>query len=214
MSEQPPARSSRTRNLIQVLAVFLLIMAACYGYLRPKLAETQQLTMAAQDATRGIREQINDISARKQRESVDRSRYEALEKTGFLGDQNRLNAARILENMRVRHRVTGMEYQIDAVESIPVTRQQDNAGLIIRNSKIDMTLHGFLDSDMIDFSEAAQRSLPGHVTLKEIFIEKLADPTQDQLMAISRGGGIDLVRATLVLQWRVAQTPAQAAGVQ
>lgn len=214
MSEQPPSRSSRMRNLIQALAIFVLIMAGCYGYLRPKLSETQNLTLEAQDATRGIREQINDIAARRQRDARDRGRYEALEKSGFLGDQNRLNAARILENLRVRHRVTGMEYQIDAVEAVPVTRQADNASLIIKNSKIAMTLHGFLDSDLLDFSEAAQRSLPGHVSLREIFIEKLADPTQDQLMAISRGGGIDLARAMLVLQWRVAQTPDQAAGVQ
>lgn len=94
-----------------------------------------------------------------------------------------------------------------------MTRQAENSSVIMNKSRISITLHGFLDTDLRDFSDSVRHSLPGHISLREIRIDRLATPTRDQLASISRGGGEDLVRATLVLQWRVTQLPDKAAGL-
>ncbi|HEX4890149.1 MAG TPA: hypothetical protein VFW37_07255, partial [Alphaproteobacteria bacterium] len=140
-------------------------MTACAGYLQPMLEDTRQVTLSARDAIAGLNVQISDLAARRAREEVERRNFVKLEKDGFLGEQNRLNAARILEQLRIRHRIADLEYQIDAVETIPVLRQADGAGVMLSSSEISLTLNGFLDIDARDFSNAVRHSMPGHISL-------------------------------------------------
>lgn len=213
MSGGAEAKSAVNPNLIYALIVFGLIMTACAGYLQPMLEDTRQVTLSARDAITGLNVQISDLAARRAREEVERRNFVKLEKDGFLGEQNRLNAARILEQLRIRHRIADLEYQIDAVETIPVLRQADGAGVMLSSSEISLTLNGFLDIDARDFSNAVRHGMPGHISLRQLEIVKLEPPAQELLADIRRGGGRALVRAKMVLQWQVAKISDSAAGL-
>ena len=188
MTGNTAAQSSVMQGFAAATVIFALIMWACVGYLRPELANYRQMTNAALDATVSINAQINDLAARKARDDADRREFQMLEKDGFLGEQNRLNAARILERLRVQHRIAGLEYQIDAVDKVTIPGQPENTG-VMSSSKISLNMRGFLDSDMRDFTTAIQRGLPGHVSHRQIEIVKLDPPANDLLALISRGGG-------------------------
>lgn len=198
-------KSPVRRVFILLLIIFVLIISACVFYLLPELASNRRMTAAADDAATGINAQMNDIAAREARQQADRSKFEMLEKEGFLGPQNRLDAARILEKLRVQHRIAGLEYQIEPVQALSILRQPENTGVVMSISKITLSLRGFLDGDLHDFIEALKRGLPGHVTVTGMEMEKTA-PLSDELLAdISRGGGSGLVRGAVELQWQVAQ---------
>lgn len=211
MTDSTAAQSRLTRGFTITLVIFILIMWGCFGYLQPELASYQQMTGAARDAAVSVNVQISDLAARKARDHADRRTFESLEKDGFLGEQNRLNAARILEMLRVQHRIVGLEYQIEAVDKVTILGQADNTGTVMSSSKISLNMRGFLDSDMHDFTAGVQRDLPGHVAVTAIEVVKLASPSNVLLAAIRRGGGTELVSASVELQWQVVQ-PAKETG--
>ena len=205
MTGNTAAQSSLMQGFAAATVIFALIMWVCFGYLRPELANYRQMTNAALDAAVSINAQINDLAARKARDDADRREFQMLEKDGFLGEQNRLNAARILERLRVQHRISGLEYQIGAVDKVTIPGHPENTGIVMSSSKISL--------NMRDFTTAIQRGLPGHVTVTEIEIVKLASPGNDLLALISRGGGTELVSATVELQWQAVQPAKEAAGI-
>jgi len=213
MTGNTAAQSFLMQGFAAAMAIFVLIMWACFGYLRPELVNYRQMTNSALDAAVSINAQIKDLAARKTRDDADRREFQMLEKDGFLGEQNRLNAARILERLRVQHRISGLEYQIGAVDKVTIPGQPENTGIVMSSSKISLNMRGFLDSDMRDFTAAIQSGLPGHVTVIEIEIVKLASPGNDLLALISRGGGTELVSATVELQWQAVQPAKEAAGM-
>lgn len=200
------------QKFILVLIIFTLIISACLFYLLPELASYQRMTASADSASAGLNVQINDVAVRKAREDADRSKFEMLEKEGFMSQQDRLNAARILEILRIQHRMTGLEYQIEPVRMVPVLRQPENTGVTMSVSKISLGLRGFLDGDAHDFIKALKRGLPGHVVITELELEKII-PLSDELLAhISSGDGGELVKGSVELQWRSALPDAENSG--
>ncbi len=213
MTDRMAAQSSLMQGFVAALVVFILIMGACFGYLQPELTSYQQMTAAALDAAVSVNAQMNDIAARRARDDADRRQFEMLEKDGFLGGQSRLNAARILEILRVKHRISGLEYQIEPVQILSVPGQDENKGVAMSSSKISLSMRGFLDNDLRDFTAAVKRSLPGHVTVTAIEMVKLTPLSNELLANISRGGGGELVSGTVELQWQVVHPTKESAGL-
>lgn len=213
MTGRLEARSSVSKGFVAALVIFALIMVACVGYLRPELTRQKQMTAATRDAAISLNVQMNNISARKARDDAERREFETLERVGFLGQQNRLEAARLLEKLRIQHRISGLEYQIEPVQMLSILRQPENEGVIMSVSKISLSMRGFLDGDLRDFTMAVKRGLPGHITLTAMEMTKLTPLDNELLVEISRGGGTELVGGTAEMQWQVARPAKNDAGL-
>ncbi len=213
MTGRLEAQSSVSKGFVAALIIFVLIMVACVGYLKPELTRYRQMTAAARDTAVSLHVQMKDISAREARDVVERRKFEELEKVGFLGQQNRLQAARLLEKLRIQYRVSGLEYQIEPVQTLSVLRQPENSGVMMSVSKISLSMRGFLDGDLRDFAMAVKRSFPGHITLTAMEMTKLTQLDNELLVKISRGGGTELVGGTVEMQWQVARPAKDDAGL-
>jgi hypothetical protein len=205
MNNRAADQTALTLRFGAALTLFVLIMAVCFGYLAPEVANYQQMTLAADDAATNVMLQLNDLSARKIRDDADRKRFDELEKDGFVGPQNRLNAARVLEQLRQRHRISGMEYQIDPAETISIIRQPEGTGEKLTVSEISLSIRGFLDRDLRDFTAAVKRDFPGFITITEVEMEKIETPTSELLSQIRVGQGTELLRGSVKLLWQVLQ---------
>ena len=205
MSDRAAAQTALTQKFAVALGLFVLIMAICFGYLAPELSAYQQMIATANDAAVSINVQLNDIKARKIRDDADRARFIELEKDGFIGEQNRLNAARILETLRIQHRISGLEYQINPVETRTILRQPENTGENLSVSEISLSLRGFLDRDLRDFTAAVKRDFPGFLTITEVEMEKIETPSNALLSQIQAGQGTELVNGSVKLLWQVVQ---------
>lgn len=192
------------------LVAFLAVMGGCFFYLGPQLEQIEQNIRATRDATLSINLQMQQIVAQEARNAADRSIYETLEKDGFLGGQNRLGAAKTFEALRIKHRISALEYEMKPVEKTVLTRPQESVGITLAETKITLSMRGFIDRDMHDFIEAVIRTLPGHVSFDEMEITRLQSPNNALLASISRGGGAELLSGEIELYWRVVN-PADAA---
>ncbi len=212
MIDREAAQSALVQRFAAALIFFLAISAGCYIYLLPDLASFQQMKTAANDGVISINIQMNDLSARKAREAQDRNKFDLLAGRGFIGPQNRLDAARILESLRVQHRISSLEYQIEPVKTVTILRQSGNSSETLNVSEISLNMRGFLDSDLRNFIAALKRGLPGFVTITEVEMEKISAPDAALLSQISLGGGSELVEGSLKILWQAMQDSPQPDG--
>lgn len=206
----PPevSRSAHPRHMWRFIAaalIFLAVAAACLGYLLPQLQTLQAMTASTREATRALQLQMRELEALEARHAADRARYAALERGGFLGPQERLDAARALEALRLKHRITGLDYQIAPVAIVNVLRDLEPADVKLADTRIRLSMRGFLDRDLHDFVAGVIRALPGHVAIVEMEVTRLLPPEAQNLAQISRGGGADLVSGTAELSWQAVQ---------
>lgn len=197
------ARMQRQRNRFMLaLGVFLVIAAGVSGYLLPQRAGYQQSAQDAQAAIVDLDVRTRDLMVQKERNKTDREKYAQLQREGFLGEQDRLTAARILDDLRSRHRISSLDYQIEPVSSVSIARPQETGGLHLSESKISLNLRGFLDRDLNGFITGMMRDMPGHVTVKSVNITKLAAPDPRLLVRVGRGDDAALVAGAVELSWQ------------
>lgn len=213
MMDRDAAQSALVHKFAAALICFLAICAVSYIYLMPELANFQQMRAVANDGVISINMQLNDLNARQARNTLDRNKYNLLAGRGFIGPQNRLDAARILETLRVRHRISSLEYQIEPVKPVSVLRPSDNSGEIMNVSEMSLSMRGFLDSDLRNFIAALKRELPGFVTITEVEMKKISSPDAAALSQISLGGGSELVEGSLQILWQAVQDSPQPDGL-
>ena len=189
------ARMQRQRNRFMLaLGVFLVIAAGVSGYLLPQRAGYQQSAQDAQAAIVDLDVRTRDLMVQKE--------YAQLQREGFLGEQDRLTAARILDDLRSRHRISSLDYQIEPVSSVSIPRPQETGGLHLSESKISLNLRGFLDRDLNGFITGMIQDMPGHVTVKSVNITKLAAPDPRLLVRVGRGDDAALVAGAVELSTR------------
>lgn len=199
-------RMQRQRNrFILALGVFLIILAGVLGYLLPQRSGYRQSAQDAQSTIEDLKVRMREVMAQKERNRADRERYAQLQRRGFLGMQDRLAAARVLEDLRIRHRISSLDYQIDPVSKVSIARPQENNGLELSESKISLNLRGFLDSEVNGFLAGLKRAMPGHLTVRSVQITKLAAPEPQMLARISRGEDAALVSGEVELSWQALQ---------
>lgn len=200
------ARMQNLRNrFILALGVFLIISAGIIGYLLPGRTGYRQSAQDAQSAIDDLQIRLREVMAQKERNRADRERYAQLQRQGFLGEQDRLAAARILEDLRIRYRISSLDYQIDPVSRINLARPQEGMGLELGESKIVLNLRGFLDSDLNGFITSLIRDMPGHITVRSVGFSKLEAPGPQMLARISRGEDAALVSGEVELSWQALQ---------
>ena len=196
-------RIQRRRNrFILTLGAFLTVSAGIFGYLLPQITGYQQSAQNAQSSIDDLEVRMREVMAQKESNEIGRQRYAQYQREGFLGMQNRLAAARILEDLRRRYRISSLDYQIDPVSVVNIARQQDSSELELGESKISLSLRGFLDSDLKGFITGLMQEMPGHITVRSVEISKLASPGPQMLLRISRGEAAALVSGEVEVSWR------------
>lgn len=197
-------QKQRTRFILS-LGVFIIISAGVFGYLLPQRSFYRQSEQDAQSTIGDLQIRMRDVRAQQERNRTDRERYAQYQREGFLGMQDRLAAARTLEDLRTRYRISSLDYQIDPVSRVSIARPQEDSGLQMSESKISLNLRGFLDRDLNGFVTGLIREMPGHVTVKSVQITKLASPDPQLLLRIGRGEDAALVSGEIELFWRALQ---------
>ncbi len=191
--------------------VLLLILVLIGFYLRPEAVQLSVQIAEKRDAILALQIQADSLRARIEENRKTRAEFEALEKKGIFTEQKRLQAIRQLEEVRLRHRITGLQYQI-----LPAVVTQigapETAGMSLVTSRIVLNVRGFTDSDLVAFVEAIRLELPGHVVVEAFEINKLASPSAALLARIRSGAVADMVSGVVTLSWRAIRNVEKTAG--
>lgn len=192
------------------LSIFIVVFAACSFYLRPEIIDIKRKIIENRDAMLALQLQTDALRSKFAENQKLRAEYDALEKAGFLAEQKRLPAIRILETLRNKHRITGLEYQI-LPAAILQLGSEEVAGAELVTSNIILSLRGFMDKDLVEFADAVRRELPGHVVVESFEMSKLAQPNAASLARIRAGAGADMVSGKVTMSWRVMRQNEKAA---
>jgi len=207
-----PPPTALSPQLLWALAAFAAIAAGCGFYLLPELANLERQIASENDAILALKIKRNGLQARIEENLKLRAAFSELERGGFFAEPKRLPVIRRLEALRDQHRITGLEYRIQPATTTDLAPPGEQ-GMVLLTSQIVLNIRGYLDRDLIDFSDAVRRELPGHVVIESLKLDKLVSPGGNSQGLIRAASGADLVSGEFTLSWRVVR-PAEKAASQ
>jgi len=192
------AKFGRPLVLVAVLAALL---TGLFGYIEPLRTDLASEVNALQREARNLRDRLRNLANEVEALERNREQYEKLLEHGFVAPQDRLRAARILDELRETYRLSTINYEITPEQVIndPVAR---NSGFEIVSTTVSVTMQGFLDTDLVRLAHAVVTAMPGQITLRSLSLRRSGAVTRDGLIAISRGNPAALVDGKLNFSWR------------
>lgn len=86
-------------------------------------------------------------------------------------------------------------------EAAPIPLVRGDALQLVM-TRVDLKMMAFVDTDIVAFTAAVARELPGTATIDALSVSRIAEPSRPVLTAISEGYNIDLFEATASISWR------------
>jgi len=127
--------------------------------------------------------------------------YETLAARGFTAPPSLVRVTATLDDLAVRHRINRLTYRFDG-EARPGRHDRPGA----RTMTLAMDVRATLDGDVLAFVRAIPGAFPGAARLRDFTMKRIDDPTTETLAAIRRGRGVDLVAASLTVDWHLAES--------
>lgn len=180
---------------------FIAIVLACALFLMPEVERLERAIANTGDASFVIKRKLRDLEQQAERIAADRADFATLTDTGIFEPQNRLQAARLLEELRMRHGLSGLEYQILPVKRVTLERSGES-GIEIVMSDLTLDMRGFLERDILDFLQAIVGELSGDVTINSLEFTRSGEPEAAVLREVRNGTATELVQGQASLSWR------------
>ncbi len=118
----------------------------------------------------------------------------------FISPQDRLGAARLLEELRETHALSSIVYKIEP-ERVADDRALRKTGYWVVSTRITVAMQAMFDANIIDFTQAVVERFPGQVRLLSLTLQQLARPTDANLEALRNGDVVDFAASVLVFEW-------------
>ncbi len=187
---------------LSFLGILCAVMgAAVYLYLIPE-------TMRQQSTLQGMKSQISTVESDITRMQVEfsqlaeqQSRFDALKRDDFFSSQSRRQAEVVFEQIQKQSGV------VAAVVSVQpgVLKDDEEAAKAehkILMSPITLKITALDDVDIFRYLYMVKRYFPGHVSLRKIKLERVAEVNGTILRSISSGSNPPLVQADVELLWQ------------
>ncbi len=181
-------------------AINVALLGGWLGYLAPMTEDLTLQKRSMQNATAGLRNRLASRAEELERVAQSRSRYDDLVARGFVSPQDRLGAAKLLEELRETQGLSSIHYEI-APEMLVADRALGNTGFRIVSTKVRVGMQAMFDANIIDFTQAVVERFPGQVRLISLTLQELARPTETTLDALRNGEAIDFATGELVFEW-------------
>jgi hypothetical protein len=135
---------------------------------------------------------------------ANRPSYERLLERGLVAEQDRLAAARLLEQLRARHRVAGIQYSFSPQREAPLGPGR-LARMTLVSTELTITMTGITDLDLLAFARGVADELPGDVRVVALSLERRSEASPDLLARLRAGEPAGLVDGRLQLEWRAVR---------
>jgi hypothetical protein len=130
----------------------------------------------------------------------DYAKYQALRERGFVGAQNRFQAGRALEDMRLRAGLIGYTYRIDMMKTVPDTNA-DTAGAQLLSSRVTLEkLSSVLDNNVYGLLDRLAAEFPAHTRVERLEVKRMHAVDANILKALTQSP-VPLVEGSVALDW-------------
>ena len=174
-----------------------LAAGVVYGYAGNQTSLRDQLTRAM----RNLNDERTTVAEDLAYLQANQTSYDMLLERGLLAEPDRLAAARLLEQLRVRHGLNGIRYSFSPQAETPLgPGRLARMTLLSTNVAIDMT--GITDLDLLAFARAVASDFPGNVRVVGFSLQRRAEAEPGVLARLRAGERVDLVDGRLQFEWR------------
>jgi hypothetical protein len=188
------------------LALGALTAGVVYGYAGAQVSRRDHLTSMMQDLSQQRADAIEDQAYIREHQTT----FETLLEEGLLAPQDRLEAARLLEQLGRRYRLNDVRYSFSPQRAAPLGPGR-LAQTTLLTTEVTIEMSAVLDLDLLRFARAVRAHLPGDVQVTGFGLERRGDPGPDLLARLRAGQRVDLVTGHLELEWRALRRPGGAA---
>ena len=174
-----------------------LAAGVVYGYAGNQISLRDQLTRAM----RNLNDERTTVAQDLAYLQANQTSYDMLLERGLLAEPDRLAAARLLEQLRVRRGLNGIRYSFSPQPEAPLgPGRLARMTLLSTDVAIDMT--GITDLDLLAFARAVASDFPGNVRVVGFSLQRRAEADPDVLARLRAGERVDLVDGRLQFEWR------------
>lgn len=202
---------------IIIIAVLIAVAggmgAGNYLYLVPKNQKLER-------ELRTIRGQISTKRAETQRLAEEfaqiqeqKNYFTNLESAGFFSNQNRVIASRRIEDIQGFTKVLATRYDIKPA-TVEQNKLAEEAGHVVLDSRISLSVDAIDDIDIYTFIFLLENSLPGHVSVRSVRVDRMAEINEAVLRSIGLGQPTIMVKGTVEFDWRTMVPRAQVEGMK
>ena len=200
--------AKRVAALAALVGLNVLMAALLYYYVLPKEKTVTNLQVASQGELATLEADMENIRNEFAQFDKQKEKFDMLQKTGFLSSQDRLDARRRFEDIRVFSKVLSARYTINPAvfennESI------QKSGNVVMVSPVNVELKALDDVDMYRFLYYLETYFPGHPGIDRIAFKRVTPVNQAVLRQIGSGLPVVLVDGTIDFSWRTIVPQAQ-----
>jgi hypothetical protein len=182
------------------LAVAGLAAGVVYGYTDSQESLRNRLAGAMRNLNYQRASVVDDLAYL----DANRAEYDALLERGLVGNQDRLAAAQLLEQLSQRHGLDGIRYSFSPEQTAPLgTGRLAPMTLLTTAVVVDMT--GLTDVDLLGFARAVADRFPGDVRITALDLERRQAVDRDLLGRTRAGERVVLVEGRLQFDWRMVR---------
>ncbi len=148
-----------------------------------------------------MRQNMADLKDSMIRFEEQKEDFRVLLGKGFFDVQDRVA---VDARVKIMQRQSGL---INARYSIPPLQVESNekaeeAGYKVIITNLDFTLEALDDADVYSFISLLNYGFPGHVSIRNVEIERDGELNYPTLRKIGSGGRVSLIKATVKTEWR------------
>lgn len=136
---------------------------------------------------------------------LQRSLYEKLQKRNFIGEQDRVLAREIFNQMQKQSKLLSIKYQIRSAGVLEIEGVTDEQKALMV-SPMDISIEAMDDVDVYRFIYYLSNLFPGKISIKKLKMERPTRLTPERLRSIGTGNPDSLIRATIQAEW-ITLTP-------
>jgi hypothetical protein len=197
----------RTAMLAGLIAFVLVTAYANFYVFQPQAKSAASRLSSVRSEENELRSAIDVMRGEQSTFDQQRSLFEKLQKRQFIGEQDRVLAREIFNQMQRQSKLLSIKYQIRSAgiwEIADVT--DDQQALMV--SPIEITIEALDDVDVYRFVYYLSNLFPGKISIKSLKLERPTRLTPERLRSISLGNVDTLIRASIKAEW-ITMAPRQ-----
>lgn len=191
----------RATVLFVLIGAIAVLAVANYLFLRPKADSTKLELDGVRNETSVLKKETEKMRADLAVIEKQKLFFDSITKMGFFNEQDRLQARQRFETMQQLSKIISAKYEIRAATIVP-DEAAEKTGYVIMDSPIKIDLSAIDDLDVYRFIYYLNYGFPGHITIRNVSIERKAELTPTVLKNIGSGLPTEIITATMDLQWR------------
>ncbi len=194
---------ARTIKLFILIVLNALVFAAIFLYFEPETKRVDNQVQSVSQEISRLRGEIQGMPALLEEYKKNEGLYENVVSSGFVGEQDRILARKLIDYFRVKSNVSSVQYELSPLQHA----QNDYRMMAFKDEEVQTSIKleigSTLDLETFGFVQYFEDTLPGILVLRKLSVNRTdMQLDSEKLAEIAKGKIVQpLVEAELEYDW-------------